>query len=104
MAVMSAFGQAAIYKSPQKSAKTSKSTKKMSYWDSLKNASTHFLLSSTIHGLRYWHEGRNLFEKLAWFLAVMSCFGFASYLIKTNLDEAMDDPILTTLHTTSGRN
>ena len=92
MAVMSAIKPAAIYKKP-----------KMSYWDSFKNASTHFLLSSTIHGLRYWHEGRNICEKLAWFLAVSACFGLASYIIKTNLDEASDDPILTTLHTTSGK-
>ena len=76
---------------------------KMTYWDSFKHTLTNFLLASTIHGLRYWYEGRNWFEKLVWVLAVLGCFGYASYTIKTNLDEGFEDPILTTLHTTSGK-
>ena len=82
----------AMYKKPPK----------MSHWDSFKHTLTNFLLASTIHGLRYWYEGRNWFEKLVWILAVLGCFGIASYMIKTNLDEGFEDPILTTLHTTSG--
>ena len=93
MKTMSSPTKPACYKKPPK----------MSYWDSFKHTLTNFLLASTIHGLRYWYEGRNWFEKLVWVLAVLSCFGYASYMIKTNLDEGFEDPILTTLHTTSGK-
>ena len=91
--IMSTPTKPASYKKPPK----------MTYWDSFKHTLTNFLLASTIHGLRYWYEGRNWFEKLVWVLAVLGCFGYASYTIKTNLDEGFEDPILTTLHTTSGK-
>lgn len=77
-------------------------TDRMYYFDLVKETLRNFLLSSTIHGLRYWHDGRYWLEKFAWILAVLGCFGYASFMIKTNFDEAINDPILTTLETTSG--
>ena len=63
-----------------------------------------YLLTTTIHGLRYLHDGRNLFEKLIWLIVIGASFSGAIWFIVHGLKEANEEPILTTLETTEVQN
>ena len=60
----------------------------------------HYLKETTIHGLRYLVEGRNICEIAIWSIVIAFCFTMAFIAVYTSLRESYDDPILTLVHTT----
>ena len=58
-----------------------------------------YLQETTVHGLRYLSEGRNVFERLFWFCIISAGFTLSTYMIWKSLAEAYDNPILTTIDT-----
>ena len=73
-------------------------------WITVKENIITYLLTTTIHGLRYLHDGRNLFEKLIWLIIIGASFSGAIWFIVHGLKEANEEPILTTLETTAVQN
>ena len=73
-------------------------------WSTVKENVITYLLTTTIHGLRYLHDGRNLFEKLIWLIIIGASFSGAIWFIYHGLKEANEEPILTTLETTEVQN
>ena len=60
-----------------------------------------YLRNTTIHGLLYLSECKQLWEKLSWVLVISIASGFAFQMIYTSIDEFEREPIITTLETTS---
>ena len=58
-----------------------------------------YLEASSIHGLRYLSECRNLIVKIIWSLLIGFSFCFAFNLIYTFLIQSHEEPLLTTLET-----
>ena len=58
-----------------------------------------YLVTTTIHGLRYLYEGQNWMEKITWFLVIAASIAGSIITIRHSIDEANKEPILTTLHT-----
>ena len=73
-------------------------------WITVKENIITYLLTTTIHGLRYLHDGRNLFEKLIWLIIIGASFSGAIWFILNGLNEANDEPILTSLETIEVKN
>ena len=57
--------------------------------------------STTIHGFSYLRASKTLFEKLAWILIIGTCFTLAGLLIWQSVEEAHENPVLTTIETIS---
>ena len=53
------------------------SFKKVFDLGALKETVIGFAVTTTIHGFRYLYEGRNLCERLSWFVVISLCFTFA---------------------------
>ena len=75
------------------------SVKKMFTLSNIKETLVGFALTTTIHGFRYLYEGRNLFEKLSWFITISLCFFFAGMMITQSILDSAREPILTTMDT-----
>ena len=58
-----------------------------------------YLDSTTIHGLAYLIASRNIIEKLAWFGIILTCFTLAGLLISQGIEEAEENPIITSIET-----
>ena len=59
-----------------------------------------YLKETTIHGLRYLVDGRNICEIAIWSIVIAVCFTIAFIGVYTSLRDSYDDPILTSVHTT----
>ena len=71
------------------------------FWQNLRGTANQYLQTTTIHGLRYLSDCKQILEKSVWLLIVGFAFFYASFLIYTNITETQKDPILTTLETSS---
>ena len=62
--------------------------------------STHvkgYLQETTVHGFRYVVEGRTVPERLAWVVAILLAFAYASILVHSAMREAEDNPVSTAI-------
>ena len=66
---------------------------------SVRTIIAEYLEVTTIHGLRYLMECRNIVEKGFWLLIICFCFGFAAHLIQSFFVDNDREPILTTIGT-----
>ena len=73
-------------------------------WNTIKENVINYLLTTTIHGLRYLYDGKNWVEKIVWLIIILGCFTGCFNLISQSLDEAAKEPILTTVETTKVQN
>ena len=60
---------------------------------------TEYLEVTTIHGLRYLMECRNIIEKLLWLAIICFSFGYSAHIIQTFFIDNDREPILTTIGT-----
>ena len=60
-----------------------------------------YLEQSSIHGLRYLSEGRNILEKLIWLILILVSLSLACHWIQITVDENESEPVLTTMETTT---
>ena len=60
-----------------------------------------YFVESSIHGLRYLVDGKNLVEKLCWCLIIVISLYLAGTMISTSIEENEREPILTTIETAS---
>ena len=60
-----------------------------------------YFVESSIHGLRYLVDGKNLVEKLCWCLIIVISLYLAGTMISTSIEENEREPILTTIETSS---
>ena len=58
-----------------------------------------YLEVTTIHGLRYLKECRNLMEKAFWFIIICFSFGYSIHTIQSFFVANDREPILTTIGT-----
>ena len=72
----------------------------ISLFESFKFGANQYLRETTVHGLRYLVEGRNVFEKVAWSIVISFCFVMALFGIYSSVKGSYDDPILTSIQTT----
>ena len=63
-----------------------------------------YLEQTTIHGLRYLSEGKDLVEKFVWLIVVVISFSIAGYLIYVTIQENESEPVLTTIETGLAKN
>ena len=73
-------------------------------WQNLGQSITNYFEESRIHGLRYLIEGRNWVEKICWFLIIVISLYLAGSMISTSIKDNNEEPILTTIETTSIQN
>ena len=73
-------------------------------WQTLSQSVSEYLVESSIHGLRYLAEGRNVLEKVGWSLIILISLYFAGTMISTSIEDNEKEPILTTIETTSIQN
>ena len=69
------------------------------FWVSVRPIIAEYLEVTTIHGLRYLMECRNLMEKLFWLLIICLSFGYAAHTIQSFFVDNDREPILTTIGT-----
>ena len=69
-------------------------------FESFKFGANQYLRETTVHGLRYLVEGRNVFEKAAWSIVISFCFIMALFGIYSSVKGSYDDPMLTSIQTT----
>ena len=69
-------------------------------FESFKFGANQYLRETTVHGLRYLVEGRNVLEKAAWSIVIAFCFVMALFGIYSSVKGSYDDPILTSIKTT----
>ena len=72
----------------------------ISLFETFKFGANQYLRETTVHGLRYLVEGRNVFEKAAWSIVITFCFVMALFGIHSSVKGSYDDPILTSIQTT----
>ena len=60
-----------------------------------------YFVESSIHGLRYLVDGKNLVEKVCWSLIIVTSIYLAGTMISTSIQNNNEEPILTTIETTS---
>ena len=66
----------------------------------LTSIANSYLERTTIHGCLYISKGQNTCEKLIWSMIISVCLLLALLLISQSIEEASNEPILTTLTTT----
>ena len=65
--------------------------------------SSYFSVSS-IHGFRYLVDCKNNIEKFCWCFVIAMSLYFAGWMIWTSIEDNNEEPILTTIETTSIKN
>ena len=60
-----------------------------------------YFVESSIHGLRYLVDSKNLVEKVCWSLIIVTSIYLAGTMISTSIQNNNEEPILTTIETTS---
>ena len=73
--------------------------RKNNYWASIRPIIAEYLEVTTIHGLRYLKECRNIVEKVFWLLIIIVSFGYAIYTIQSFFHDTQINPIVTTVET-----
>ena len=66
----------------------------------LKLRCLQYLQETTVHGLRYLIDSRNICEKMAWIIAILFGSTLAVVMIHASLTNSYNDPILTSVQTT----
>ena len=69
------------------------------FWVSVRHIIAEYLEVTTIHGLRYLKECRNIVEKVFWLLIICLSFGCAAHIIQSFFVDNDREPILTTIGT-----
>ena len=69
------------------------------FWVSARPIIAEYLEVTTIHGLRYLIECRNIVEKVFWLLIICLSFGYAAHTIQSFFVDNDREPILTTIGT-----
>ena len=69
----------------------------MKFKDTITSTVNDYLESTTIHGFSYLGVGRHVLVKLGWFGIICTCFTLAGILIQQSLEEARDNPVMTTV-------
>ena len=77
---------------------------KPKFWTRVRPIITEYLETTTIHGLRYLSECRSIVEKAVWFFLIVACICFEAQSILSFFVDSNNDPIKTTLSTTSVQN
>ena len=67
----------------------------------IKQNISEYFSETSIHGLRYLVDGKNILEKVCWSLVVMVSLYFAGSMILTSIEDNEKAPILTTIETIS---
>ena len=67
----------------------------------IKQHISEYFSETSIHGLRYLVDGKNILEKVCWSLVVMVSLYFAGSMILTSIEDNEKAPILTTIETIS---
>ena len=78
--------------------------RKTSFQRSFKSNFCTYLRETTVHGFRYVAEGKNFFERLFWIGFISAGFILSAYMLTQSIKESYDNPILTTIDTTSVKN
>ena len=73
--------------------------RRSNFWVSVRPIIAEYLQVTTIHGLRYLLECRNIVEKVFWLLIICLSFGYAAHIIQSFLVDNEREPILTTIGT-----
>ena len=68
---------------------------------SIKGIINEYLGVTSIHGLRYLMESRNIVEKVSWLIIISLSFGFCVHIIHSHFTENNNKPILTTVEMAS---
>ena len=68
---------------------------------SVKAIITEYLGVTSIHGLRYLMESRNIVEKASWLIIICLSFGFCVHIIQSHFSDIDKKPILTTVEMVS---
>ena len=58
---------------------------------------SEYFNTTTIHGFAYLLKSKSVIERLTWCIIIVSCMGFAGFLIQQALFESEEDPIATTV-------
>lgn len=66
-----------------------------------KDSIEEFLTETSVHGFKYLSVNFNKFVKLFWFVFISLGFAGAGILVYQTLQDAYDNPVLTTTDTTS---
>lgn len=64
----------------------------------LKYRCEQYLKETTVHGLHYLTDSRNIYEKIVWVIAISFGFVVAITMIYSSLSDSYNDPILTSVH------
>ena len=67
----------------------------------IKQNISEYFSETSVHGLRYLVDGKNILEKVCWSLVVMVSLYFAGSMILTSIEDNEKAPILTTIETIS---
>ena len=65
---------------------------------------SEYFNTTTIHGFAYLLKSKSVIERLTWCIIIVSCMGFAGFLIQQALFESEEDPIATTVDLVSVKN
>ena len=71
------------------------------FFKHISQAVKEYLVESSIHGLRYLVECKNLVEKVGWSLIIVTSLYIAGIMISTSIEDNENEPILTTIESTS---
>ena len=75
--------------------------KQRNFFSSVKAIINEYLGMTSIHGLRYLRDSRNIVEKVSWLIIISLSFGFCVHIIHSHFTENDNKPILTTVEMVS---
>ena len=75
--------------------------KQRNFFSSVKAIINEYLGMTSIHGLRYLRDSRNIVEKVSWFMTICMSFGFCVHIIQSHFSDIDKKPILTTVEMVS---
>ena len=75
--------------------------KQRNFFSSVKAIINEYLGMTSIHGLRYLRDSRNIVEKVSWLIIISLSFGFCVHIIHSHFTENDNKPILTTVEMAS---
>ena len=75
--------------------------KQRNFFSSVKAIINEYLGMTSIHGLRYLRDSRNIVEKVSWLIIICMSFGFCFHIIQSHFSDIDKKPILTTVEMVS---
>ena len=75
--------------------------KQKNFSTSVKAIINEYLGMTSIHGLRYLMDSRNIVEKVSWLIIICMSFGFCVHIIQSHFSDIDKKPILTTVEMVS---